>query len=143
MLEKLEQADVFAEWPNDPAVPECRAVLPQVHATRMKPGRYKNGYACRCRRCEARFWRRHEPDSYWGANARFGQCPTCKVPLRVDWFRTSGQESKRQSCRCGGYAFKHRKGSLFCQHGRAGQIGRVFIGDGSAQAFYAEQAPSQ
>lgn len=85
------------------------------------PGRHKNGYSCRCwnRKCQNygdRVTRRHHPESYRGANARWGQCRCCKRVLAVDWHRTSGAEARADTCRDGmcGYGFPHRRGSLYC-----------------------------
>lgn len=83
--------------------------------------RWKNGYACRCRRrgCEARKTLRLHPDGYWGANKRHARCH-CGGELRVDWYRSSGVEAKNTACGCQGYPFFHRRGSLFCRFGGAG-----------------------
>lgn len=88
---------------------------------------WKNGYPCRCPDCGARRTTRHHPTSYWGANARHGLCPHgCGSVLRVDTYRRT-REHKRRTCRCDHYHFPHRRGSLHCQHGRAGREGFPFF----------------
>lgn len=66
---------------------------------------------------------------------RWALCPACRRELIVDDYRSSGREAKARRCKCGGYHFPHRRGSLFCAKGRAGSRGHVYMGAGSARAF--------
>lgn len=99
---------------------------------RRRIGRWKGGYVCRCRRAHCqlrdhRFWRARQPLDYYGSAARWGVCPSCKQTLTVDRYRSSGRENARTNCNCGGYPFQHRRGSLFCDAGRAGRVGFSFF----------------
>lgn len=90
-----------------------------------RPGRWKNGYACRCnnRACRAYGQRVHlnlHPDHYAGtAHAKRAICPSCNRTYSVDWHRTTGKEQQRQRT-CSGplcnHHFPHRYGSAGCEH---------------------------
>jgi hypothetical protein len=106
------------------------------------PARHKTGYALRCnnRSCNAfgsRVTRRLAPHEYVGAHRRLGQCRCCKRDLSIDWYRTTGRENRANKCRCNGYAFPHRRGSLYCQH-FTGPIARR--ADGMYSQFFTEVA---
>lgn len=83
---------------------------------------WKNGYPCRCRSCGSRRTLRQHPDHY----TRRAPACGCGGAYRVDTFRQL-REHKRNACTCGGYPFKHRRGSLYCQHGAAGAVGLCFF----------------
>lgn len=74
------------------------------HDYRQIERTWPRAFRCRCRRCEARLTLERRPDQY----TRKLECWSCGfvTPLRedtwrVDWFRTSGKESrKRGVCHC-------------------------------------------
>jgi len=71
-------------------------------------------YQCRCRSCGARNTLKRHPDDY----VRDKKCTSCKAvnPYRVDWYRTLGEESKKNTCHCDGLHYPHRKGSsVWCR----------------------------
>jgi len=78
----------------------------------------------RCKKCGAR---RSIPDktalihckrtikyySYEGEH----KCKSCgNRTWRIDWYRMKKERGIKPSCDCGGYHFRHRKGSLYCYH---------------------------
>lgn len=69
-------------------------------------------FHCRCRRCDARKVLRRTPNEY----VTQPQCNVCgKRDFRIDtWMQT--RNTRAMSCFCGGYPFKHRRGSFYCQH---------------------------
>lgn len=104
--------------------------------------KYKRGYAVTCnnRRCQhyrsagARKTLKHHPSRYWGANRKHAICPGCGREYSVDQYRSSGREDTRNRCTCNGYPFIHRRGSLFCDHGRAAKAGFSYY-DRNTQEF--------
>ena len=72
----------------------------------LKPTRARH-YRCRCSRwrCQQRWTLRKHPSQYVRPKA----CH-CGAPLRVDWLRTLGRETRRHNCECGAAPFPHRKG---------------------------------
>lgn len=68
-------------------------------------------YRCRCTRwhCQQRWVLRKHPNLYMRGPKR---CH-CGAPLRVDWQRTLGRESRRHVCHCGAAHYPHRRG--WCQ----------------------------
>lgn len=70
----------------------------------------------RCRHCEARRVLRRHPDAYY-------RLPSCKVcgrrSYRVDRWMMQ-RDTWAAACKCGGYWFIHRKGSLHCWYTAAG-----------------------
>lgn len=82
-------------------------------------GRHKGGVPYRCSRCGHRKTLPRLPRHLKRPNSRI----CCGHPMKVDWYRFTGAENRRQSCDCGGYHYVHRKGSLFCASGAAGKAG--------------------
>lgn len=108
-------------------------------ATVTRTGRFKRGYSCRCwnRACRLRghrFHRAKHPDVYIVRS--HAKCPACQAHLSVDRYRSSGKEAKANTCRCTGYPFAHRRGSLFCAAGAAGAAGFQYAGQDSAAMYY-------
>ena len=71
-------------------------------------------YKCRCRKCGARKTLSKHPDEY----VRDKICWSCKAvnSYRVDWYRTKGKESKKNTCYCDGLPYPHRAGStVWCR----------------------------
>lgn len=73
-------------------------------------------YRCRCNRkaCQRRRSLRMHPDDY----LRRPRCACRKGHLRIDPYRNSGRETAGRVCRCSGYWFPHRTGSLWCMEGK-------------------------
>lgn len=104
-----------------------------------KRHRWKRTFSLRCwtRSCcwyGHRFHLAKHPDAY--AQRWRTKCPGCRRHLSVDNYRSSGLESRAARCSCFGYCFSHRRGSLFCIHGKAGAAGFCYAGPGSAEAYY-------
>lgn len=75
-------------------------------------------YRCRCRRraCQVRVTLARHPDAY----RRERRCRACGSGLRVDRYRTEGDEARRDTCRCDGLPFPHRRGSYTYERGLGG-----------------------
>ncbi len=71
---------------------------------------------CRCRICGARQTKPRHPDEYVIGPV----CTRCgrRNTLRIDKWADS-KPWRRDTCRCDGYHFPHRRGSLWCYHNPA------------------------
>lgn len=69
--------------------------------------------ACRCRACGARQMKAMHPDEY---QVRI-RCKRCRRfdTLRIDQW-ADRREWRKQTCRCDGYHFPHRRNSKWCNH---------------------------
>jgi hypothetical protein len=84
------------------------------HDYRLLARTRRRVFRCRCRSCEARITLEQRPDAY----RRRLSCWSCgrtaehrEDVWRIDWFRTSGKESRRRGvCNCDAAPFPHRPG---------------------------------
>ncbi|AOY00128.1 hypothetical protein [Jeongeupia sp. USM3] len=82
----------------------------------MRYFRRFRAHHCRCRHCQTRKKLRRHPDNYLMQPA----CPVCaRRDWRVDnWMMR--RDTRAMACRCGGYWFQHRQGSLACHYNANG-----------------------
>lgn len=67
---------------------------------------------CRCWRCNGRRTLSRHPSLY----VRAPRCRACGTPsLYVCRDRLPDRWGRRLGCNCGGYHFKHRRGSKYCE----------------------------
>lgn len=95
-----------------PAVPKTAGLF--RHDYKLLRTRRQRVFQCRCRSCEARVTLKLHPESYRRRLACWSCGRTSKHRSdvwRIDWFRTSGKESKRRGvCHCDAAPFPHRPG---------------------------------
>lgn len=85
--------------------------------SRFEQRKRVRAFRCRCRKCEHRVYMTAHPDTF----ARGLRCESCGhrerdrgQGWRVDWYRTSKAEAKRQGvCECLYLPFPHRPASSY------------------------------
>lgn len=73
--------------------------------------RLRPRFPCRCRRCHARRNLPEHPD--WLPERETPRCFCGHRSWRLDSYRASGRESRRQTCHCFALPFPHRRGSNY------------------------------
>ncbi len=94
---------------------------------------------CKCGKCKRRYSRAHRPERYKLDRWRKCENKRCGGNLYVDDYRYRGKDPTRKACFCDHYPFPHRKGSLYCVHGRMGTQGIPFYMKGTSLAMTMKQ----
>lgn len=78
---------------------------------------------------DKRLHRGQKPADY--LRPSYGRCIGCGHLLVIDRYRNDGRENRATRCDCPGYPFRHRRGSLLCDHGKAAAAGFSFADRGT------------